>query len=440
MQRLISERAIQSKMMSDVAILIRIVLSYGGHIIIENPTHSKIWTQTFMKCTMADVDRVHHGRSFRLNRCRLAGGVHFKQFKLYTSLPPHATNHMENLTCDHHFKHPPCLGRDANGRSVTRASGVYTRSLTLMLVACIGLLVGLPSIVKTIGKSVHTTKSALHEHFRVGTSSSFEEANTFDYLRADSYLRLTNTCQHEDSGLPNNLDATSDVNVVSPETITSHEAYHSCATSSRVSETVPMSTDSTPVRGGGAFPTHLWMSGRGAQRIMRGVCLVSEVDVSEGMVHVALATNTPKISTDKNTLFYFIPLSHLRPYVSSLEGAPWTSDDPADENHNNMKRCDEPMCNMPATHNDGSQEHEYMCCRHHCTCYDSYTGEHMHANNINNVTLGNGPVDHEINLSEKKLRLYWDRTRDIPAKAVLTLSNIRYDPNTSSQRPKICKI
>ena len=36
----------------------------------------------------------------------------------------------------------------------------------------------------------------------------------------------------------------------------------------------------------------------------------------------------------------------------------------------------------------------------------------------------------EINLSEKKLRLYWDRTRDIPAKAVLTLSDIRYDPNT----------
>ena len=42
MQRLVSERAIQSKMMSDVATLIRIVLSYGGHIIIENPTHSKI--------------------------------------------------------------------------------------------------------------------------------------------------------------------------------------------------------------------------------------------------------------------------------------------------------------------------------------------------------------------------------------------------------------
>ena len=77
MQRLISERAIQSKMMSNVAMLIRIVLSYGGHIIIGNPTHSKIWTQTFMKCIMADVDRVHHGRSFLLNRCRLAGGVHF---------------------------------------------------------------------------------------------------------------------------------------------------------------------------------------------------------------------------------------------------------------------------------------------------------------------------------------------------------------------------
>ena len=95
----------------------------------------------------------------------------------------------------------------------------------------------------------------MHEHFRVGTSSTFEEAKTFDYLRAESYLRLTSTsCQHADNGLPNNLDATSDVNVVSAETIPSHEAYHSCATSSRVSETVPMSTDSTPVRGGGGVP------------------------------------------------------------------------------------------------------------------------------------------------------------------------------------------
>ena len=91
MKRLISERAIQTKMMSNGAILIRIVLSYGGHIIIENLTHSKFWTQTFMKRIETDVDRVHNGRSFLLNRCRLAGGVHFKQYKFYTSLPPHAT-------------------------------------------------------------------------------------------------------------------------------------------------------------------------------------------------------------------------------------------------------------------------------------------------------------------------------------------------------------
>ena len=137
MKSLITERAAQTKLMVGVTDLIRVVIAYGGHILMENPTHSKFWSQPFMSEIEAAVKTKLYGRSFLLNRCRV-GGTHFKQFKFYTSLPPHATKHME-LKCDHHFKHPPCLGRDANGNSVTKASGVYTRSMVFMIVACMAL-------------------------------------------------------------------------------------------------------------------------------------------------------------------------------------------------------------------------------------------------------------------------------------------------------------
>ena len=141
----------------------------------------------------------------------------------------------------------------------------------------------------------------------------------------------------------------------------SHDTQHSCAACSHVPDSVLTSTNLTPVRGGGAPPTHLWMSGSGAHRTMCGVRMVSGVDVSEGMVGIKLAAR-PSRRMNKTKI---VPLSHLRPYVSSLEGAPWAADDPADVDHVEMVRCFEPMCNTPATHNDGSVEHEYMCCRQH---------------------------------------------------------------------------
>ena len=104
MKRLITERAAQTILMVGVVDLIQIVIAYGGHILMENPTHSKFWSQPFMSEIEAAVKTKFNGRSFLLNRCRV-GGTHFKQFKFYTSLPPHATKHME-LKCDHHFKHP----------------------------------------------------------------------------------------------------------------------------------------------------------------------------------------------------------------------------------------------------------------------------------------------------------------------------------------------
>jgi hypothetical protein len=51
MAPLIKERAVQTKLMSNVAKLIRIIVAYGGHILIEKPTHSKFWKQPFMTRT-----------------------------------------------------------------------------------------------------------------------------------------------------------------------------------------------------------------------------------------------------------------------------------------------------------------------------------------------------------------------------------------------------
>ena len=61
MKRLIGERARQRELMSmsNVALLVAIVISYGGHVLIENPTHSKFWQQDFVK-EMCTIIRVKH--------------------------------------------------------------------------------------------------------------------------------------------------------------------------------------------------------------------------------------------------------------------------------------------------------------------------------------------------------------------------------------------
>ena len=151
MTNLVKARATQTGLMMKLNDIIRIITSYGGHVMLENPTHSKFWKQTFMKRIETSVDNHHVSRSFLLNRCRV-GGKHFKQYKFFTSLPPSATKHMGKV-CDHAFKHPPCLGRDANGNSVTKASGVYTNELVFMIVACIGMLSSkMPDPVHLISK------------------------------------------------------------------------------------------------------------------------------------------------------------------------------------------------------------------------------------------------------------------------------------------------
>ena len=42
MEVLTKARAAQTKLMNDVGLLVRVVMSYGVHVLIENPTHSKL--------------------------------------------------------------------------------------------------------------------------------------------------------------------------------------------------------------------------------------------------------------------------------------------------------------------------------------------------------------------------------------------------------------
>jgi len=148
MIKLVKERARQTALMSKVTVLCALVMSYGGHIMIENPTHSKFWRQDFMREITSIAQLKHPTRTFLLNRCRV-GGIHFKQYKFFTTLPPATTDHME-LECDHTFRHPPCLGRDSNGASVTKASGVYTKSMVMMIASAIAKNSGHADVVKTI--------------------------------------------------------------------------------------------------------------------------------------------------------------------------------------------------------------------------------------------------------------------------------------------------
>ena len=95
------------------------------------------------------------------------------------------------------------------------------------------------------------------------------------------------------------------------------------------------------------------MKGTGATRVMVGIRLIEPFNISRGTASIAIpsSTNTPSIKE--------VPITHLRPYVSSLDGTPWTSDNPADAIHPQMHTCSEPGCTKHATHNDGTTDTPY---------------------------------------------------------------------------------
>ena len=82
MKRLMIKRDIQRELMTRVALLVAIIMYYGGHVLIENPTHSKFWKEDFVKeiCTIIRVKHPARARTFLLNRC-MVDGVHFENSK-----------------------------------------------------------------------------------------------------------------------------------------------------------------------------------------------------------------------------------------------------------------------------------------------------------------------------------------------------------------------
>ena len=91
------------------------------------------------------------------------------------------------MTCDHHFKHPPCLGRDANGRSVTAASGVYTKSMVFCIVGIVALMSGPKGHLnikkfEDLSKQHNNCTDAINETHNVD-DCPFWEATTESYLK-----------------------------------------------------------------------------------------------------------------------------------------------------------------------------------------------------------------------------------------------------------------
>ena len=76
----------------------------------------------------------------------------------------------------------PGLGRDANGNSVTKASGVYTTSMVHMIVAVIGLTSGVKNAVKLVGDGLHKHNAKKHENFRIEDGIRFKDTALSYYL------------------------------------------------------------------------------------------------------------------------------------------------------------------------------------------------------------------------------------------------------------------
>ena len=133
LEKLAKRREAESKLMKIIILLVEAINSYGGHWSFENPTFSKFWQQKFWKIIEVS-SKWHKGRYYTLNLCR-AGGIYWKQYNFFSTLPEECTAHME-LSCNHSFRHPPCTGRGADGRPRTASTSGYTHEVCKMLSFC----------------------------------------------------------------------------------------------------------------------------------------------------------------------------------------------------------------------------------------------------------------------------------------------------------------
>ena len=190
------------------------------------------------------------------------------------------------LECDHTFRHPPCLGCDSNGASVTKASGVYTKSMVMMIASAIAKNSGHAEVVKTISNECHFAHAS--------TSNAYNDSPSFELATSSSYL----------------------------------------------SGSKMLKAHAPPPKLGGTAYTHLYMDGIGAQRNMLGVRVNEVFNLSNGTAHISVPDQNG-VSVAHDT----VPINHLRPYVSELDGALWTDDNPSDVNHKLMLCCSEVGCN-----------------------------------------------------------------------------------------------
>ena len=262
---------------------------------------------------------------------------------------------MEKI-CDHTFKHPPCLGRDANGNSVvTKASGVYTNELVFMIVACIAMLTSkLHNPVKTIGNCMHKANASAHEHNRLEAYVPFEDATSESYFagipngKRHNASMITNESYYSDAvgvGTPCNKDKAYESFLLNNNF--RNDSFSTCVLdASKVANATHSNniggpeSDSlhrkSPVLGGES--THLWMKGAGSNRIMKGVSLIEPFNISTGTATIVVPNSTNIPHTRE------VPITHLRPYVPLLEGTPWACDNPADVTHPKMRLFSEPGC------------------------------------------------------------------------------------------------
>ena len=145
-------REAQTSILNNVALMIKVVVSFDTSILIDNPAHSMLWEQPVIVGMRSDISTVNNpARSFRLNID--SDDSHWKQFKFLTNLPPTLTEHLESSTINF-FVHPQCVGKDANGVSVPAAPSVRELSLPFMLVAMIGCLNNIKDSVSRVSDFV----------------------------------------------------------------------------------------------------------------------------------------------------------------------------------------------------------------------------------------------------------------------------------------------
>ena len=67
-----------------------------------------------------------------------------------------------------------------------------------------------------------------------------------------------------------------------------------------------------------------------------------------------------------------LPITHLRPFILSLENKAWAGNNSTDINIQGMRMCDITGCCTSGIQNDDTDNAKFHCCGEYCTYYDKY--------------------------------------------------------------------